>query len=45
MSVPSGSLLKTLLANAGDAGLMPGSGRSLGDPLEKDMATHGRILA
>ena len=33
--------------NAGDAGLIPGPGRSLGqeDPLEEDMATHSSILA
>ena len=33
--------------NAGDLGLIPGSGRSLGreDPLEKEMATHSSILA
>jgi len=37
--------MKNLPANAGDAGLMPGSGRSPGDPLEKDVATHCRILA
>src|SRR5574341_43590 len=36
-----GSVVKNLPANAGDAGLIPGSGRSL----EKDLATHSSILA
>ena len=33
--------------NAGDPGLICGSGRSLGqeDPLEKELATHSSILA
>ena len=37
---------KESTCNAGDMGLIPGSGRSWGweDPLEKDMATHSRIL-
>ena len=41
-----GSVVKNLPANAGDASLIPGSGRSLGqeDPLEKEMATRSRIL-
>ena len=36
-----GSVVKNLRANAGDPGLIPGSGRSL----EKGMATHFNILA
>ena len=38
---------KESTCNAGDMGLIPGSVRSWGweDPLEKDMATHSRILA
>ena len=42
-----GSVVKNLPANAGDASLIPGSGRSLGqeDPLEEGMATHSSILA
>ena len=28
---PGGSVIKNLLANAGDAGLIPGSGRSSGE--------------
>ena len=44
---PGGSVVKNLPANAGDAGLIPGSGRSLGqeDPLEELMTTHSSILA
>ena len=38
---PGGSVLKSPPANAGDMGLIPGSGRSL----EKEMATHSSILA
>ena len=38
---PADSVVKNPLANAGDAGLIPG----LEDPLEKEMATHSRILA
>ena len=34
-------MVKNLLANAGDTGLIPGSGRSL----EEKMATHSRIIA
>ena len=34
-------MVENPLANAGDAGLIPG----LEDPLEKEMATHSRILA
>ena len=37
----SGSVVKNPLANAGDAGLIPGLGR----PLEKEMASHSNILA
>ena len=33
-------MVKTLLANAGDAGSIPGE-----DPLEKEMATHSTIFA
>ena len=36
-----GSMVKNLPANAGDVGLIP----ELGDPLEKEMATHFSILA
>ena len=35
------STVKKPPANAGDTGLIPG----LGDPLEKEMATHTSILA
>ena len=38
---PGGSVLKNLPANAGDMGLILGGE----DPLEKEMATHSRILA
>ena len=38
---PGGSVVKTPPANAGDVGLIPGSGRSL----EKEMPTHSSILA
>ena len=31
MGFPSGSVVKNLLANAGDAGSIPGSGRSPGE--------------
>ena len=44
MSFLGGSVVKNLTANAeniGDAGSIPGSGRSL----EKEMATHSSILA
>ena len=37
----AGAVVKNLLADAGDTGLIPGSGRSL----EGEMATHGSILA
>ena len=38
---PGGSDSKESACNAGDEGLIPGSGRSL----EKEMATHSSILA
>ena len=38
---PGGAEVKASLSNAGDLGLIPGSGRSL----EKEMATHSSILA
>ena len=38
---PGGIVVKNLPANAGDAGLIPGSGR----PLEEEMATHSNFLA
>ena len=38
---PSGSVGKESACNAGDQGLIPGSGRSL----EKEMATHSSTLA
>ena len=41
MGFPGGSMVKNLPANAGDVGLIP----ELGDPLEKEMATHFSILA
>ena len=41
MGFPGGSAVKNPPANAGDEGLIPGSGRSL----EKEMATHSSILA
>ena len=41
MSFPGGSAVKNPPANEGEAGLIPGSGRSL----EKGMATHFSILA
>ena len=39
--------VKESACHAGDAGSIPGSGRSLGqeDTLEKEMATHSNILA
>ena len=40
MGFPDGSVVKNLLANAGDAGLILGQE----DPLEKEMATHSSIL-
>ena len=41
MGFSGDSVVKNLLADAGDTGLIPGSGR----PLEKEMATHSSILA
>ena len=38
---PGGSAVKNTPSNAGDAGSIPGSGRSL----EKEIATHSSILA
>ena len=38
---PGGSVVKNPPASIGDAGSIPGSGRSL----EKEMATHSSILA
>ena len=38
---PGGSVVKNLLANVGDTGLIPG----WEDPLEQEMATHFSILA
>ena len=38
---PGGLVVKNLPANAGDAGLIPGSAR----PLEEEIATHSSILA
>ena len=40
MGFPDGSVVKNPPANAGDVGLIPGSGRFL----EKEMATHSSIL-
>ena len=39
--LPGVSVVKNLPANAEDMGSIPG----LGDPLEKEMATHSSILA
>ena len=41
LGFPHGSMVKNLPANAGDTGLIPGSGRSP----EKEMATYSSILA
>ena len=41
MGFPGGSNGKESACNAGDPGLIPGSGRTL----EKGMATHSNILA
>ena len=41
MGFPGASVVKNPSANAGDLGLIPGSGRSL----EKEMATHSSVLA
>ena len=40
MASQMAQMVKTLLANARDAGSIPGE-----DPLEKEMATHSSILA
>ena len=47
MGFPDGSDSKESAYNAGDLGLIPGSGRSLDreDPLEKGMGTHSNIRA
>ena len=47
MYFPGGSVVKNPLANSGDMGLIPGSGRSSGqeDLLEEEMVTHSSILA
>ena len=42
LGFPGGSDGKPSARNAGDPGLIPGSGR---DPLEKEMATHSSTLA
>ena len=44
---PGSSDGKESACNVGDTGLIPWSGRSLGqvDPLEKGMSTHSNILA
>ena len=42
MGFPDGLVVKNLPANAGDAG---SESLGLGDPLEKEMATHSSILA
>ena len=41
MGFPGGSVVKNLLANAGEASLSRGQE----DPLEEEMATHSSILA
>ena len=41
MGFPGGSVVKNLPAKAGDAGSIPGLGRSL----EKEMATQSSLLA
>ena len=41
MGSPGGPVVKNPPANVGNTGLIPG----LGDPLEKEMATHSSILA
>ena len=41
MGFPVGSMVKNLSANAGDTGLIPGSGRYPGE----EIATHSNILA
>ena len=41
VSFPSGSVLKSLPSNVGEAGLIPGQE----DPLEEEMEIHSSILA
>ena len=41
MGFPGGSVVKNLLVNSGDSGLLPGLGRYPGE----EMATHSSILA
>ena len=41
MGFPGSSVVKNPPANAGEAGLIPGSGRSL----EKELAAHSSVLA
>ena len=41
MGFPGGSVVRSLPANAGDPGLIPGQE----DPLEEEMATHSSLLA
>ena len=45
VGLPGGSEGKEFAYNAGDAGSVPGSGRSLRKELEKEMATCSSILA
>ena len=47
LGFPGDSHGKESACNAGNLGLIPGSGKSLGweNPLEKEMATHSSILA
>ena len=49
LGFPGGSDGKASACNAGDPGLIPGSGRSPGEgngnPLEKEMAIHSSTLA
>ena len=44
MGFPGGSVVNELAASAGGAGSLPGLGRPA-PTLEKEMATHSRILA
>ena len=45
MGFPGGSEVTNLPANAGDVSLIPGSGRSPGSFLEKEMAAHSSTLS
>ena len=45
MVFPGGSDGKEYACSAGDPGLIPGSGRSPGNLLQKEMITHSSILA